>query len=110
MLTGAVRPRTTPLLWEHRLGIGGHVGNRSPMLAVRDGDLGLLVNPDLSRVELYDLHADLRERDNLARRRPDDVARLRALVLDWHADLPPGGVADDAGRDDYPWPSSTEGE
>jgi arylsulfatase A-like enzyme len=47
--------------------------------SVFDGRLHLLVSSD-GTSELYDLEADPDEKDNLATRRPDDVARLTPLL------------------------------
>jgi arylsulfatase A-like enzyme len=103
---GQSRPRTKPLLWEWRFNIAGHVANRSPQLAIRDGDWKLLINPDRSRAELYDLRRDRMQVDNVAGQQPDVVARLSEKVLAWHAQLPAGPVEPSAGRNDYPWPGS----
>lgn len=96
--------RTAPLMWEWRYRIFNHPWNRSPMLAVRDGPWKLLLNPDRSRVELYDVERDPRERDNVATAQPEVTERLASRVLAWQKTLPPGPVEDAAGRDDYPWP------
>lgn len=50
---------------------------------VRRGDLKLIVNRKHNRVELYDLAADPRERTDLAAERPEDVAKMKAM-LDAH--------------------------
>jgi arylsulfatase A-like enzyme len=66
--------RSQPLVWEWRFEIFAHVWNHSPMLAVRDGQWKLLLNPDRSRVELYNIPTDPSERNNVAAQHPDVVA------------------------------------
>lgn len=74
------------------------------MLGIRSGNWKLLMNPDRSRVELYDVVADPKEIDNLADVNPEVVEQLSAEALAWQATLPPGPVDFNAGSDEYPWP------
>ena len=104
VLLGATRGRTAPLYWEWRFSITGEPFHRSPMLAMREGKWKLLMNPDRSRVELFDIPADPTELLNVAKDHPDVVQRMSEKLLDWKATLPPGPVDDDAGKNDYPWP------
>ena len=103
-LKGSPVRRSTPLMWDFRYRIFGHTLNRSPMLAIRDGDLKLLTNPDRSRIELYDIPKDPSELNNLASERPKDVERLSKMLLDWFKGLPEGMIEPAAGKNDYPWP------
>jgi N-acetylgalactosamine-6-sulfatase len=96
--------RFSPLLWEWRFSIFGDTTNRSPILAIRDGNWKLLMNPDRSRVELYDIPKDPTEVDNLAQANPQVVERLSEIALDWQKTLPPGPFDNDAGSNAYPWP------
>jgi N-acetylgalactosamine-6-sulfatase len=104
ILRGRPRPRTKPIFWEWRFNIAGDTLNKSPMLAVRAGGWKLLMNPDRSRVELYDIPKDPSELTNLAAANPDVVDRLAAKLLAWRRTLPEGPVAPTAGQNDYPWP------
>ncbi|MDA2930903.1 sulfatase-like hydrolase/transferase, partial [Acidobacteria bacterium AH-259-O06] len=104
VLLGRPRARTKPILWEWRFNIAGHPLNRSPMLAIRQGNWKLLMNPDRSRLELYDIPRDASELNNQADRYPQVVKRLSQTVLSWHKTLPKGPVEPTAGRNDYPWP------
>ncbi len=104
ILLGRSRPRAQPLLWEWRFNIAGHVANRSPQLAIRDGAWKLLLNPDRSRVELYDLARDPMQVDNVADKHPDVVARLAEKALAWQRELPAGPTDANAGGNAYPWP------
>lgn len=104
VLLGGNARRTKPPMWERRFGIIGHVLNHSPTLAIREGRWKLLMNPDRSRVELYDLSADPSETDNLAPAHPDIVAGLADRLLAWHKALPPGPSDPGAGSNAYPWP------
>jgi N-acetylgalactosamine-6-sulfatase len=96
--------RSAPLMWEWRFRVFNHPWNRSPVLAIREGDWKLLLNPDRSRVELYDVARDPGEQDNVAAGHADVVARLGERVLAWQRTLPPGPVEASAGRNEYPWP------
>jgi len=104
VLLGQSRPRGTPLLWEWRFNIAGEPFHRSPTLAIRDGDWKLLLNPDRSRVELYDIPRDPTQLANLATAHPDIVERLAKKALAWQATLPKGPVEPAAGKANYPWP------
>jgi N-acetylgalactosamine-6-sulfatase len=104
ILTGKSRPRTKPIFWEWRFRIAGDMMHHSPMLSIREGDWKLLMNPDRSRVELYDIPYDPTELNNLADRKPDVVNRLAPKLLAWQKELPPGPVEPAAGKNDYPWP------
>lgn len=106
VLLGEPARRTKPLFWEWRFNIAGHVLNKSPMLAVREGDWKLLMNPDRSRVELYNIPSDPSELNNRAAEHPEVVERLGAAVLAWKKTLPEGPVEPQAGRNDYPWPKA----
>ncbi len=103
-LRGTPQQRTRPLMWEWRFGVAGHVINKSPMLAIRDGSFKLLMNPDRSRIELYDIPNDPSELNNLADRHPDLVKNLSRRLLEWQATLPKGPIDPDAGANAYPWP------
>ncbi|MCP5119840.1 MAG: hypothetical protein GY953_54270 [bacterium] len=103
-LFGKSAERVRPLFWEWRFRIIGHVSNMSPMLAIRDGDWKLLLNPDRSRIELYHIPNDPRESENVASRHPAIVNRLTDKALAWQKTLPKGVTDPTAGKDDYPWP------
>jgi len=104
-LFGGPAERTTPLLWEWRFPIAGHIINRSPMLAIRQGRWKLLLNPDRSRIELYDIVRDPVELNNQATSQPALVETLARQALAWQAGLPAGPRAPTAGSNSYPWPS-----
>jgi len=71
--------------------------------AVSAGNLKLVVTKKGEK-ELYDLAADIGEKNNLAAQRPEDVARLDALLQQWSAqNMRPrwgagSGVKDDANK------------
>jgi uncharacterized sulfatase len=69
-------------------------GDDLPDLAVRDGEWKLLCNYDGSQMQLYDLVADRRERNNLAASNADIASRLVSAVLDWHQSMPADRGAD----------------
>lgn len=104
ILLGESRPRTKPIMWEWRFNIAGDTLNRSPMLSIREGDYKLLLNPDRSRVELYDIPHDSSELNNLADKKPELVRSMSEKVLAWRKTLPPGRIEPTAGRNDYRWP------
>ncbi len=104
ILLGQSRPRSTPLMWEWRFRIFGEPFHHSPILAIREGDWKLLMNPDGGRVELYDIPRDPTQLNNLADREKDIAERLAARVLAWQKTLPPGPADPGAGQLEYPWP------
>lgn len=90
---GEARPRTRPLLWEYGRDSNcfrypADPGDRSPNLAIRDGQWKLLVQADGGGVELYDVSSDVQETSNVADAHPDVVKRLTAQVLAWRKTLP----------------------
>lgn len=98
--------RSRSIFWEWRFRIFGHTLHRSPRLSIRDGNWKLLMNPDGSRVELYDIPNDPSELNDLADRTPDVVKRLSERVLAWQKELPPGPVEPSAGANAYRWPTT----
>lgn len=104
ILLGSDRRRNKPIMWEWRSKVYGATIHRSPMLSIRDGDWKLLMNPDESRVELYNIPNDPSEVDNVANEHPFIVRRLKKKVMEIHNSLPPGPVQPEAGKKDYPWP------
>ncbi len=107
ILLGQNRVRTRPIMWEWRYRIFGHIWNQSPMLAIRDGNWKLLLNPDRSRVELYDMTRDPSEVNNVAAQNGKVVDKMAATVLAWQQTLPKGFVEETAGENNYPWPGKT---
>lgn len=101
---GSNRQRQRACYWEWRYRLFGHVYNHPPRLAVRDGDLKLLMNPDESRIELYNVRKDPGERDNIAHENPERVQALKEKLLKWNAELPTSPVETTAGKADWPWP------
>jgi N-acetylgalactosamine-6-sulfatase len=98
--------RTRDLHWEYRFPVRGDAIHHSPQLALREGDWKLLMNPDRSRVELYDLARDLTQTDNLAAQHPEVAARLAEKLLAWQKSLPAGPANPQAGRINYRMPGS----
>jgi arylsulfatase A-like enzyme len=101
---GASRQRRKPLHWEWRFNVAGYAMNRSPMLSMRDGDWKLLMNPDRSRVELYNIPDDPAEMNNQATAQPGIVRRMSGRALAWQKTLPAGPVEPSAGKNDWNWP------
>ncbi|TWU41927.1 sulfatase family protein [Novipirellula artificiosorum] len=101
---GKDRQRSRPLFWEWRYRVFGHPYNQPPRLAVREGDFKLLINPDQSRVELYNLRRDPGERDNIASEHREKVNQLQAMLLNWNESLPKSPVEPVAGKANWRWP------
>ncbi|MBN1488663.1 MAG: sulfatase-like hydrolase/transferase [Phycisphaerae bacterium] len=84
--------RATPIFWEYgRDGTylqPGKPTDRSPSLAIREGQWKLLMDRDGSRLELYDLSQDASESNNVAGRYPDIAQRLAKRLLIWRKSLP----------------------
>jgi len=103
---GKPQKRTLPLMWQARGGSAWVHLNRSPQLAIRDGKWKLLMNPDKSRIELYDLNHDPGEVDNLADNNTEVAERLSKQLLEWKDSLPRDivNLLTDEYRKPYPWP------
>jgi len=84
--------RAKPLFWEYGRNEKAFKypegRDRSPNVAVRDGQWKLLVNADGTGAELYDLAADPKETANLATRHPEIARRLTEQALRWRKALP----------------------
>jgi arylsulfatase A-like enzyme len=85
--------RSKPLFWEYgrnnkSFNYPNIARDRSPNVAVRDGNWKLLVNVDGTGTELYDLAADPKETKNVAGDHADVAERLTKLALDWRRSLP----------------------
>lgn len=106
-ILGTPLDRSRPLMWEYRGGPWGRHIQRSPLLAMREGDWKLMINPDGSRTELYNLRENPCEVDNLADEKPDIVKRMSDQLLEWHHSLPGKEfIPENAGSFAYPWPGA----
>ena len=104
-LLGTPMKRTRPLMWEYRYGPWGRHLQKSPALAMRDGDWKLMMNRDRSRMELYNLRVNPCEVDNLAHENPGRVRRMSRQLLEWHKALPgTDTMPARAGSFEYAWP------
>jgi len=104
-LMGKTVERKKPLMWEYRWSPWGRHLQNPPMLAMRDGDWKLLMNPDGSRKELYNLKKNPCEVDNLANENPQILKRMSRQLLDWHKTVPGREfIPESAGSFEYPWP------
>ena len=89
-ILGKPQARSKPLMWEWRFRVAGDMAHKCPILAIRHGKWKLLMNPDRSRVELYDIRKDPTELDNVADQNAEIVAKLSKKLLEWQKTLPPG--------------------
>lgn len=84
--------RKRPMYWEYGRDPSylrpGLESDRSPALAVRDGDWKLLMNADGSGAELYDFSTGFDETTNVASSNPEILARLRGALLEWWQSIP----------------------
>ena len=62
--------------------------DRSPNLAIREGNWKLLMNFDGTRTELYNLETDSRETNNLVSENPKMAEKLKTKLLKWRKSLP----------------------
>lgn len=101
---GSCERRSNTLYWEWRYEIRGHVVNHSPMIAVREGDYKLLINPDGSRPELFHIVNDPSELMNLYREEPEIVKSLTEKALTWFGGLPESPWHETAGTNTWKIP------
>ena len=84
--------RKKPLFWEYGRNTNAFAfprgRDRSPNVAVREGDWKLLVNADGSNTQLYDLKADPKESQNVADENREVATRLKGKALAWRNSLP----------------------
>ena len=110
-ILGNPQTRKKPLMWEASIFRSAWVYlNISPQLAIRDGNWKLLMNPDKTRIELYDLAMDPGEVDNQAHNNREVVNRLSGILLEWESNLPCLPFPADMYQrvrpvpESYPWP------
>jgi arylsulfatase A-like enzyme len=91
-LVGKSPKRTKPVFWEYGRNPTAFAypagKDKSPNVAVLDGDWKLVVNADGTGAELYDVAADPRESKDLAADYPDVARRLKESAIKWRAGLP----------------------
>lgn len=91
-LLGKTPKRTKPLFWEYARNDESFAfpkgDNRSPNLAVRNGDWKLVVSASGSGAQLFNLATDPKETKDLAVEKPDVVERLKTLAVAWRKSLP----------------------
>ncbi len=91
-LLGKPQVRSNPIMWEYGRDAEylqpAKPRDRSPNLAIRDGNWKLLVNDDGSRLELYDLSRSNQEVKNVASEHAAIAKRLSVKLLAWRKSLP----------------------
>ena len=92
VLLGRPAVRTRPLYWEYGRNAKAFAyprgADRSPNVAMREGDWKLLLNADGTDLQLYDLKTDPKEATNVAATNPEVAARLKEKALAWRTALP----------------------
>ncbi|MDB6026666.1 MAG: Choline-sulfatase, partial [Verrucomicrobiales bacterium] len=83
------------------LGAGAGSWRTLPAGAIRSGDWKLMEFFEDHRLELYNLHDDLGEKNNLAQTNPEKTKELHAKLLAWqkeiHAPMPTPNTEKDTG-------------
>lgn len=91
-LRGEPLKRSKPLFWEYGRNETAFnypkPDDRSPNVAMLDGNWKALVNADGSDLQLYDLANDPEESHNLADDHPDIARRLSEAALKWRRAMP----------------------
>ncbi len=91
VLLGKSSARAQPVFWQyghpHAILKGGKPEHQSPTFAIRDGRWKLLVNPDGSEAQLFDLEADKGETTNLLSTHSSRATAMAARVSEWANDL-----------------------
>jgi len=91
-LLGRPTVRARPLFWEYGRNTNAFSfpkgRDRSPNIAMREGDWKLLLNADGAASELYNLKSDPKETTNLADKNPELAARLKTQAMAWRNSLP----------------------
>ncbi|WP_255377006.1 sulfatase [Planctomyces sp. SH-PL62] len=91
-LLGERPRRSKPLYWEYGRNPTAFAypkgEDRSPNVAILDGDWKLLVDADGSGAQLYDLSQDPEERQDRAGAEPERVRRLVDSALNWRRAMP----------------------
>ncbi len=90
--TGTPVTRSGPLFWEYGRNDTAFkfpsAPDRSPPLALREGNWKFLCHPDGTAAELYNLAADPHESKNLAESQTDIAAKMKATLLRWQQSWP----------------------
>jgi arylsulfatase A-like enzyme len=85
--------KVPPLMWEYGSNPGGSIlpgnlDNKSPNLAIRDGNWKLLINVDGTGAQLFNLKEDPAEKNNLAEKEERIVEKLRVRLINWRKSMP----------------------
>ena len=83
---GIPSSRQKPIYWEWRGGVKNE--DTWPALGIRKGKWKLLYNPDLKKVELYDIQTDWLEKTDLSEEYPEIVMSLKQDLMTWKSSLP----------------------
>lgn len=80
-----------PIFWQygapHSVLRPGNSEFHTPSFAMRDGRWKLLINPDGSEAQLYDLVSDIGETTNLLTQKPGRAAQMLATLREWAKDV-----------------------
>lgn len=91
VLLGHPSPRAKPVFWQyghpHAILKGGKPEHQSPTFAMRDGRWKLLLNPDGSEAQLFDLEADEGETTNLLSEQSERATAMAARISAWADDV-----------------------
>lgn len=82
------KSRTAPIFWRRPPDRPGTKDNPNPDLAVRLGQWKFLMQYDGSCPQLYDLHADVSETQNLAGKHLEVCQQLKQQITEWNKTLP----------------------
>lgn len=91
---GSTRARNQPLFWE--FGTVSNIASPAPKLAIREGNLKFMRDPDGGRREFYDLAADKNETSNLVASpaHAASVAAMEAKLVRWYDEVVLGEVGE----------------
>lgn len=88
LLGQATHTRSKDLLWDFGrnrfFNRPGAARNQSPHLAIRRGDMKVIVQSDGTNLQLFDIRKDPNESVNIAARHPELARELSAKVIDWY--------------------------